>query len=283
MGGKGGGTTINQAPKQIDPAESMGEYLFGKGFINYEGVTDPRLQKKLLAAERRNRPEYTALELADIETMAFGRDGQAGLVELLGRQAEESGEIQRRELEKQREADVGALEEFAPRAVEAFRAADPDSTAIAERMSRRALGQLTPEEERNVQQRARQASLSRGRIGDSSSLAAEALGRSDYTSQFAQPAFAMNRQLAGDLGSTLLGRPSAAIGLGGGLLGQAQQGAAGQMGPQLFDPNVGINMALQQRSQDINYQGAMAQASAARSAGKSDMFGSIAGAAIGAI
>ena len=61
------------------------------------------------------------------------------------------------------------------------------------------------------------------------------------------------------------------------MLGQAQQGAAGQMGPQLFDPNVGINMALQQRGQDINYQGAMAQANASRSSG---LFGGL-GAAFG--
>ena len=39
-------------------------------------------------------------------------------------------------------------------------------------------------------------------------------------------------------------------------------------------------MALQQRSQDVNYQGAMAQANATRSAGKSSMFGEIAGAAL---
>ena len=280
MGGKGR-SSPPPPPAPIDPGKVTGEYLFGKGFTNYEGITDPQLQDKLLATEAKYRPQYTALELADIETMAFGRDGQEGLVQLLGRQAEESGEIQRRELQRQREADVGALEEFAPRAVEAFRSADPASTAIAERMSRRALGQLTPEEERNVQQRSRQASLARGRIGDSSSLAAEALGRSDYTAQFAPQAFAMNRQLAGDLGSAILGRPSAAVGLGGQVLGQAQQGAAGPMGPQLFDPNVGINMALQQRSQDINYQGAMAQASASRSAGSAGMFGSIAGGLLG--
>ena len=96
-------------------------------------------------------------------------------------------------------------------------------------------------------------------------------------------AFGMQRQIAGDLGSTILGRPSAAIGLGGQVLGQAQQGAAGPMGPQLFDPNVGINMALQQRSQDIGYQGALAQAGASRSAGRAGMFGSILGGFLGGI
>jgi hypothetical protein len=96
-------------------------------------------------------------------------------------------------------------------------------------------------------------------------------------------ALGAQRQLAGDVGMTILGRPSAAIGLGGQMLGQAQAGAAGPMGPQLFDPNVGINMAMQERAQNINLMGARAEASASRSAGKSSMLGSIGGAAIGAI
>ena len=385
MGGKGRSSPPPPAP--IDPGASMGEYLFGQNFGSFQGVTDPRLQERLIGAEQRFRPQYAALELADINTFAtgipggtdnpqykrleaqlagleageggisseeamkiarsaagpapsktittttkFGRNrgrtrtsknlnydeelkaynrevqsiaeslggdrasriasvkaemaqlesspGQRGLFDLLEEQSTRAGALQRSELELQRESDVGALQRFAPQVVEAYRAADPASTAIAERMSRRALGQLTPEEERNIQQRSRQASLARGRIGDSSSLAAEALGRSDYTAQFAQPAFAMNRQLAGDVGMTILGRPSASIGLGGQVLGQAQQGAAGPVCPQLFDPNMGINMALQQRSQDINYQGAMAQAGAARSAGGAGMFGSILGGAL---
>jgi len=392
MGGKGSSSPPPPPPPEaIDPAKAMGEYLFGRGFSSFRGITDPRLQQRLLAAEQRFRPQYAALELADIETFATGvpggRDnpqyqrleaelagleagegsisnaeamriakasagsppsqrvrqtrgfrgpqgrtttvevdnpnydrqlaeynnkvqslanrlsgqnrkdriasiraemkqleaspGQRGLFDLLEEQSTRAGALQREQLQLQREADVGALQEFAPQVVEAYRAADPASTAIAERVSRRAMGELTPEEERNIQQRSRQASLARGRIGDSSSLAAEALGRSDYTAQFAPQAFSMNRQLAGDIGSTILGRPSAAIGLGGQVLGQAQAGAAGPMGPQLFDPNVGINMALQQRSQDINYQGALAQSSAAQSAGRSEMFGSIAGGLLG--
>ena len=73
----------------------------------------------------------------------------------------------------------------------------------------------------------------------------------------------MNRQLAGDIGMTILGRPSSAIGLGQSGIGAATNLAAGPMGPQLFDPNVGINMALQQRGQDVTFQGMQAQADAA--------------------
>jgi len=354
MGGKG---SSPPPPAPIDPGASMGEYLFGSDFQSRgRGITDPVLQQRLLDAEQTFRPQYTALELADIGVMArglgeeevadprftqtqdrisqlqaelaktpetisktqtYGRGQKRtvsrsnpkraelereissqqetlaglsptkmqratpGLFDLLEEQSTRAGALQREQLELQRESDVGALQRFAPQVVEAYRAADPASTAIAESMSRRALGQLTPEEERNVQQRSRQASLARGRIGDSSSIAAEALGRSDYTSQFAQPAFAMNRQLAGDVGMTILGRPSASIGLGGQVLGQAQQGAAGQMGPQLFDPNVGINMALQQRGQDVTFQGMQAQANAARGAGIMGGLGAIGGGLLG--
>ena len=65
------------------------------------------------------------------------------------------------------------------------------------------------------------------------------------------------------------------------MLGQAQQGASGPMGPQLFDPNVGINMAMQEQSNQVSLLGAQAQADAARSAGKSAMMGSVLGAGIG--
>jgi hypothetical protein len=96
-----------------------------------------------------------------------------------------------------------------------------------------------------------------------------------------QQAYSMNRNLAGDIGNTILGRQSSAINLGGQMLGQAQQGAAGPMGPQLFDPNVGLNMAMQQRGQDVTFQGMQAQANAAGSAGMMGAVGSIAGGALG--
>jgi hypothetical protein len=89
----------------------------------------------------------------------------------------------------------------------------------------------------------------------------------------------MNRQLAGDLGSTILGRPSSAIGLGQSGIGQSTSLAAGAMGPQLFDPNMGINMAMQQQANEVSYGGSMAQAGAAKSAGTM----ALGGAAIAAI
>ena len=398
----GGGKGSPSAPPPIDPGKSMGEYLFGTGFDQYQGITDPRLQERLISAERTYRPQYTALELADIGVMArgieagaanpeyarleaelaglkagqeyqsmssperqaalektaadlfplkssssqgrsgrgdffsssgnsfnaeqrkkreayiaaadSGQDREAriaqietqmqgmsptleatpGLFDLLEEQSTRAGALQREQLQLQRESDVSALQEFAPQVVEAYRAADPYSTGLANLAQQQAEtlyaegeGQLSPERRRMAEQAARMGSLARGRIGDESSIAAELLGREQVRSglraearQAGGQAFGMQRQMAGDIGSVLLGRPSAAIGLGGQVLGQAQQGASGPMGPQLFDPNVGINMALQQRGQDVTFQGMQAQAKAAGQAGIMGAVGSIGSAAI---
>ena len=341
----------SDAPDPIDPGKSMGQYLFGKKeFKSAQGVTDPLLQGRLLESEGTFRPLYTALELADIQTMAQGRteevanpayEGvqrnissldrdlaevdesgrnvlrggkrkkaeerkrqleknleklsptlapQAGLFDLLEDQSRRAGDLQREQLQLQRESDVGALQEFAPQVVEAYRGADPYSTGLAEQQTamagdlyQRAQG-LNPEQQRLVDQQALGMAQRQGRISDQSAIAGQLMGREQYLSGLrgeaagmGQQAFNQNRLLAGDIGNTILGRASSAITLGGQSLSSAQRGAEGQMGPQLFDGNAGINMALQQRGQDITFQGMQDQAKAAMIGGVTQAAGSIAG------
>ena len=284
MGGKG------KAPPPIDPGKSQLDYI--------EGITDPVLQEKILGAEERGRPRYAALELKDIQTFAEGLKDPVtgevttpGVLDLLENQSQRAFELQQAQLQEQRAADVGALGEFAPQVVEAYRAADPYSTELADAASQQALslfgeatGPLSPERRRLAEQAARSGSLARGRIGDQSSIAAELLGREQFKSglrsearQAGAGAFGMQRQMAGDLGMTILGRPSSAIQLGSQTLGQATNLAGQPIGPQLFDPNVGINMALQQRGQDMELAGANAQASGAIFGGLLGAAGSIGG------
>jgi len=413
--GKKGGTKIS-APPPIDYAKAQGEYMFGKGFGNYQGITDPRLQQRLLEAESRYRPQYSALELADINTMwegfedvttspqyqslqaelagieagasvsnlttedrraalgeqydalkpsgdpksfggkkgrrgrGFGKDSTVGQVfggkkgkdgkkgggedpreayiragmvgsqdreariaqiktrmgemeksegvkgykGLLADASRQSGMLEREMLGLQRKDDVAALEEFAPQVVEAYRAADPYSTGLAE--SQTAMAQdlyqrsqgLNPEQQRIADQQALQMSQRVGRVGDESSVAGQILGREQYLSGLrgqaagmGQQAFTQNRLLAGDVGMTILGRPSSAIGLGQSGIGAATNLAAQPVGPQLFDPNVGINLAMQQRGQDISLMGAQAQANASSGGGLLGAFGQAAGSAAG--
>ena len=398
----GGGSKSPRAPEPIDPGQAQGEYLFGKGFGNFQGITDPRLQQRLLEAEARFRPQYSALELADINTMWSGIeggtknpeyarlsaelaglkagaaiqggstnskerqaaleataerlfpiskntkgillvrqknqqqkenradyikaagtggggsdqersariaqieaqmqgmsktvDGTMGYKDLLADASRQSGILEREMLGLQRKDDVSALQEFAPQVVEAYRAADPYSTGLADQQTamatdlyQRAQG-LNPEQQRLVDQQALGMSQRAGRVGDESSVAGQILGRENYLSGLrgqaagmGQQAFNQNRQIAGDLGSTILGRPSSAIGLGQSGLGQSIGLAAQPVGPQLFDPNMGINMAMQQQANEVNYGGAMAQASAAKSAGMMGAIGSVAGAGMTAM
>jgi len=349
MGGKG------KAPPPIDPGESMGQYMFGQDFESFQGVTDPRLQERIIGAEETFRPRYAALELQDISTFARGLEGREagegyseqqskvrdleaqlsatpktitkrkgrfgtetvsnpeyvnlqkqlsseqstlselaptkaapGLFDLLEESGRRAGEIQRESLAEQRAADVAALQEYSPQVVEAYRQADPTSARLAdlqaaqaERLFAEAEGPLSPERRRMAEQQARSGSLARGRLGDESSIASEILGREQFKSGLRQEArqagqlgFGQSRALAGDIGSVLLGRPSMALGMGQNILGQAQGQAAGPMGPQLFDPNVGINLALQQRGQDIEFQGMQAQARGAAIGGIAGGLGS---------
>ena len=478
----GKGSTTIQAPPQISAAEAKGEYLFGPNFGSFEGVTDPRLQQRLLGAESAGRQAYTGLELRDIGTMARGIEdpkqtaeykrlqtelaglqsgkgvsdseaaklaraaagpkpqktitvkyrgrgggtreqknpnyekelkaynaeiskltkslggnrkaqasqikaqmrglekagGTPGLFDLLEESSVRAADLQRQQLGQQRRDDVAALQRFAPQVVQAYRDADPESTRLAEMASARAgrdtglgargrgllgsrvqsasaaerqlqemgmtlgdlspteqealisgrgtefiqsTGELSPLEQRRAQQSSRQASLARGREMGQGSLYDEMLARQSeelnkqerqvalgsqllgqeagmrgarlgqgagmlqgsealQSGRFGQ-AFGMNRQLAGDVGMTILGRPSSAIQIGQNTLRQSQAGAAGPMGPQLFDPNVGINMALQNQQNQFGLLGAQAQADATRSAGGLGAFGSIVGGFLG--
>jgi hypothetical protein len=280
MGGKG------KAPPPIDPGQSQGKFLFGQDFESFGGITDPVLQERLIGAEETFRPRYAALELKDIATFAKGTEDTPGLFDLIEESGRRAGEIQRESLAEQRAADVAALKEFAPQVTEAYRIADPFGAKLADLQLAQAeqlyasADQLSPEQKRLAEQEARAGSLARGRIGDESSVAAEILGREGFKSklrgearQAGQLAFGQARGMAGDLGSVVLNRPSQALAFGGNILGQAQGQASLPIGPQLFDPNVGINLALQQRGQDIEFQGMQAQARGAMLGGVGSALG----------
>ncbi len=292
----GGSKTVIQQPAQIDPSESMGEYLFGSGFKDFEGITDPRLQQRIIEAEAQYRPQYTALELAEQEAALFGKDGQAGLLELQRRAGEEAIDFE--EAAKRRETAL--LGELGPEVTEALRAADPTSARLADLQAQQAEtlyaeseGRLSPERAREAEQAARMAGVSRGRVGDAGTMAQELLGReasraqlraearqaSQLAGQQGQLGFGQARQMGGDPSAFLFGRPTQQTQMGSQLYGQAFGLASQQQGPQLFDPNVGVNLAMQQRSQDMTLMGAQAQAKATRSAGGLGAFGSILGGA----
>ena len=279
-----GRTTINQ-PDPIDPGKAMGEYLFGSDFGKAQGITDPILQQRLIDAEATFRPQYRALELAEQEASLFGTDGQAGLIELQRRASEEFAPIE----QAAKEREVAMLGQMGGKVTEALRAADPTSARLADLQAKQAEtlfaeaeGALSPERARMATQAARASGAARGRLGDAGTIANELLGREQVRSQLRQEArqagqmgFAQSRAIGGDPSQFLFGRPSQSTQMGSQLYGQAYQLAGQQAGPQLFDPNVGVNMAMQQRSQNMNLLGAQAQAQATERAGMYSAIGNM--------
>ena len=62
------------APTPVDPGKSALDFV--------RSMSDPALQNRLLQAEQTYRPEYTELELADINTLLRGTEDQAGLLDI---------------------------------------------------------------------------------------------------------------------------------------------------------------------------------------------------------
>ena len=256
-------------------------------------------QAERLRAMRSGEPvkkinrQLRSLREALAETPETIDEATPGMFELSRAAAEEAGITQRSEEDLQRAADVGALEQYAPQVVEAYREADPYSTGLAESQTamaqdlyQRAQG-LNPEQQRIADQQALQMSQRVGRIGDESSVASQILGRENYLSGLrseaagmGQQAFGMNKLMAGDSGMAILGRPTQSA-VGGSALMGSTQGL--RTGPALFDPNAGVNYGMQNQANMMGLQGAQAQAAAARSAGMSGMIGQIAGPLIGTV
>lgn len=262
------------APAPIDAGKSALDYT--------RSMADPELQNMLLANEKLYRPQYAALNLADMQTYMLGANGQKGALDFFDDATRRAGALQEETLRNQRASDITDVEKLGARATEAMRNADPYSTAIANQqqmLAQQLYGQtqgLSPEQMRLADQQARAASMSRGRIGDQSSVASEILGREGFLSQkrqeaqqAGQMAFGMNRAISADPFQAILGRSAGAMQFG---MNQQQfVGNLGQqgIGPRFMDPNAGINLALKNQSNQSSYdasifgsQAAMAGANA---------------------
>ena len=266
------------APTGVNAGQSMLDYQ--RQFAN------PELQALTFGLEQQYRPQYAALNLADI-----GQYQQGG-INLLGQGTQQLGEIVRQALAQQRAGDVAAIGQYGSGVTEAMRQADPYAAAIADQQNQLAMqlyGQsqgLTPEQRRLAEQQARSAGMARGRIGDQSSVAAEILGREGFLSSKRQEAMgagqlaqSYNQQFSSPLMS-ILGRPSSAMQYAQGQQGLAFQQGGQQVGPRFSDPNAGVNLALQNASNLSNYNasiyGAQAGLAGAQAQARGAMIGGLA-------
>ena len=266
--------STSQGPFGFDLGQSIREYV--------SGYTQALPQ--ILAAERQYRPEFLGLNLADISGFLEGIGGREGLYGL-GREA--TAEAQQT-LMGARAAELGGMAGQAPLTRGLMEALSPEQAfavrtqqAEAERAAA-AAQRLTPQEQRQAEQAARESFGQRGMLESTGSVAAELLGRENILAGKRQEAAAARGDLF-NLASSFYTAPGLSL-LGSQPLsyttGQQQiglgLGAIGSAVPQMISPDVGPNLAMQERANQLQMQSAQAQASATRSAGKSSMIGGIA-------
>jgi len=278
----GKGSTKIERPEPVDVYQSTVDYA--------RAVRDAL--PDILATEQAGRPEFAKLELADIETGLFGADGQAGILELRKRAGEDLAD----ENIRQKERELGLIDQFGSDVSASLRGlADRDADEIArlqaeqaKQLFKEAQGELSPERQRAADQAARMSGFARGRGRDMSVDASALLGREDVRANLraqaqraGQLGFTQAQTVAGDPLQFLFGSPSQALRFGSDAYREGFQFGQVEQGPQLFDPDTGTNLALQQRSQDVSLLGAQAQADASRSAGLMGAIGTIGGGALG--
>jgi hypothetical protein len=92
-----------------------------------------QMQPELLAAEQQFRPQYIDLELADINRLMQGTEGQMGLLGLEQLATQQASQSMIDALRQQRQADIADVEALGGRASAAFMAANPQLAAAMQR------------------------------------------------------------------------------------------------------------------------------------------------------
>ena len=283
---------IDKASGFKDP---LGLHKFKPGTVEYQmalakankemGVGTTNSKAGLV---KRNGKWYTADTYEEMMVEQPGIAAQKGVIDLTSIAAEKAAEIDRKSNAAQRLQDLEMLQTYGGDTIDAARASDPYSRAIAEAQQKfaedayRNSGVLGFEEQRNADQQANMLGAQAGRLGGNSTIAAQMMNRQNAIAQRGQMAqqagqqsFAMNRQF-GDPVQILLGRPGSSAGMGSQFFSQAAGLAQGPQGPQLFDPNAGVNLALQNSANKSQFDASIYGA-------KSAMKGQIIGGALGAV
>lgn len=269
------GSASTPPPPVSNPGKDLTKYVQGLAGV----------MPTLLGVESQSRPQFGQLNLADISQFLQGANGQAGVIGI-GGQATEQSQAQLEEARK-REFQNMLSNTGAVRSI--LGGVSPGSEALNKAQTDMALGRyrsaqgLNFQEGRMADQTAREAFAQRGRLNDTSSVAAEILGREEVlqnkraeAAAVGQQAFGQEQQFASPAMAMLGGSPASVL-LGQDYLNRGQQ-ALGSATPQLIDTGAGISLGQQQASNLANWQSNVASAKNAQNAQNSQTAASVLGA-----
>jgi hypothetical protein len=273
----GGGTTI-KAPAAPQYNESMRSIL--------QAQID--LAPQLFAQESIYQPQY-----ADLQNQIQARNAQAQM-DLYGKLQPQYSQLENAYTTQQQTDQLKGLQERAPGYIQAFQQAQGVAginnalksyaeNDLAKQMQ--AGFQLSPEEQRAINQQSLQPFAARGTALGGQADLASVLNRYQYTQGRKQQAIQQASGIGGYLSqqsqpalTSFYQQPMYAGAFGGQAVGNAlaSQGASG---PALFNPEsqTGMGSIYGAYNAKMGLAGAQAQANAAKSAGMSGMIGGIAG------
>lgn len=244
----------------------------GKDLQKYIGALSG-VMPNLLGLEQSSRPQFGALNLADIQQMLGGTTGQQGVLGL-GQQATTASQGQ---IEQARGSEFQNMLGNAGTVNQILGAVSPGSQQLTQAQTGMALDRynaarsLNPQEQRMATQTAREAFGARGRLNDNVSVAGEILQREDVLAQkraeaasLGGQAFGQEQQYASPAMGLLTGSPASVL-LGQDYLNRGQQ-AVGANTPQLVDTGAGISLGQQQASNLASWQQSNASTKNAQSA-----------------
>lgn len=266
-----------KAPK-MDIAGDIQKYVSGYG----KALPD------VLSLETQYRPEFLGRNLGDVQTFLQGSDGQQGLYGL-GRTAQREAGAG---LAEARATELATMTGQAPAFRQFAQALSPEAQAQVEaaqaeaERARMAAQGVTPQEQRMYQQTAREAAQASGRLGGNLAVASEIMGRENVLARKRAEAdaartgaFNMAQNFYTAPGLQALGNAPLSYQAGQNQLNLGI-GAIGSAVPQMINPDMGVNIGMQQRAMQQQASAANAAASASQKSGLMGMFGSAAAAAI---
>lgn len=279
----GGKTTTVQAPAAPNYQESMRSIL--------QAQID--LAPQVYESEREFQPRYQALQ------DQIAKQAATSQINLYRQLQPQYSQLEEDYMKSQQAAQLRGLQERAPGYVQAFQEAQGVGgiNQALQRYTEQKLGGLqadgtmiSPQEQRAIEQQTRAGYATRGTALGAQSNLAEVLNRYNARQAREQQLVALGTGLGGYFQqqsapalTSFYQQPMYAGSFGG----QAAQNALmaqQQAGPQYFNPEsqTGMGSIYGAYNSQMQYAAGMAQADAARSAGKQGMMGSLFGAGIGA-
>ncbi len=248
---------------------------------------------QVYASEAQYQPKYQTLQ------DQIAKQAATSQIQLYKQLQPSYSQLEEDYMKSQQGAQLRGLQERAPEYIQAFQQAQGVGgiNQALQRYTEQKLGglqangaALSPEEQRMLDQQARAGYAARGTsLGGQSNLA-EVMNRYNARQAREQQLVALGTGLGGYFQqqsapalTSFYQQPMYAGSFGGQAAQNAMMGQQ-QAGPQLFNPEsqTGMGSIYGAYNSQMQYAAGMAQADAARSAGKMGMIGSLGGAAIGA-